>query len=459
MPLPAARFALCLHAERRSAGLRLWLEAGQSIDQPTALALGKALVALLVGQPDLRPAEAPKADKHARPTPDDAQPTAAVDAPGLASPPSVRNQEAQALAEIWHELLGVWPGPESDFFVQGGSSLMAMRLASAIHGRLGRRLLLNQFLRRPTYGALLACIRDDPEQPFAELGTRSDGDPSAPWAIAIPRLGGPGHRLPTACGVAWGPDALDVMAFDLATIADDEAGPFDPARFLGRFAALSHAQALRLGRTGPVTLVGYSLGGLGGVGTWPNRLRELGHAVGHVVLLDAYAPAYLTRTPLWLLAKLNAQARRAISRPADGPGVSGLAGQGPSPAGEASAAPRRAAAGHDAHAKEAARARWRRIHAALARWSWPRLQAPATLVRSTLAADSVRPVRHASTNGLAPWLAGPCTVRPVPVAHLEMLTAGAERLAETVADLLTVPGHRTAPPHAGRSSPSADRPG
>ena len=423
----AARFGLCMHVERRSTGIRLWLEAARARYSETQLeSLGNHVVDLLLGI---------GVNSVERPNTSHAKACAVTTA-------RVSTVEREELADLWMEFTGVAPSDSAHFFSQGGTSLTAMRLAAAVRRRTGRRLMLNQFLQDPTLKGLANSIRDDTEQPFAEFSTGIDTNDDAPWCVAIPGSAGRAidyHRLWTLAD-APGRIVKDMLAFDLATIATTEQTRFDSGRFFGRFIALTHAHAITANRRGPVTLLGYSLGGLVAM-DMARALVELGHTVDRVVLLDAYAPAYLSRTPVWYIAKLNSRLRNLGLRP------------------EASQPADAMIDSSDAHATEASRAAWKTIHKELSAWSPPALDVPVVLVRSSSAWDHVRPVRHARTNGLGPWLGRHLDVRVLDVDHLAMLTSKASAVAEAIADALTMPAARTTPAtRVGQRSPTDRHP-
>lgn len=404
---PAARFALALHVERRASGLRVWVEASaDAFDAATLSAIGGQWVARLLGSHSDTDAHTVEVEK--------ASVASTLDA---ASP-----SELLELSDLWHELLGTRPETTSDFFVDGGTSLLAMRLAAAIHRRLGRRLLLNQFLQRPTFEGLARSIRDDAEHPFAEFAdhaARADA-PDAPWCIAIPGSTGRAvdlYRLWRELGKA-SPRAMDTLAFDMAAIADGEAAAFRPERFFARFTALAHAHALASGRRGPITLLGYSLGGLVAL-DMAGRLCELGHDVRRVVLLDAYAPCYLSRTPMWFLGKVHARlrhGRRKAPRNPVQPAVIDIPGD-----------------------QADSRARWRAMHHRIARWQVPSVSCEVVLVRSAPAWQYVHPVWRARTNGFGPQLRGALDIRVLDVEHLGMLTTDAPVVARALRDVLAAP--------------------
>ncbi|MEQ9094862.1 MAG: amino acid adenylation domain-containing protein [Phycisphaerales bacterium] len=427
IPQPAARFGLCLHVERRTNELRLWLEASaDSFTDDQLVEVGRQIMDLML-RGSASPARSARIERFQA----EEDHTASL-------------AERSVLAELWTEFLGSEPRPERDFFQDGGTSLLAMRLAGAIHKRLGRRLMLNQFLRRPTLDGLAASIRDDAEHPYAEFSVAGPDDDhsEAAWFIGIPGSAGRAidlYRLWHELGKGDAP-APDMLAFDLATIATGESDTFDPARFFSRFTALTHAYAMAGHRNGPITVLGYSLGGLVAI-DMAHRLVELGHDVRRVVLLDAYASPYLSRTLWWFLAKANARIR-AIGRPGN----------------TYTLAPRSHESG-DAHAAEASRATWRGIHRTLADWTPPTLCTETVLVRSRPAWRHVRPVWHAATNGLGPALRGPVDVRVTDVEHLAMLTTGADRIAEEIRDVLGATEPITPATPAHRPSPIVRHPG
>ena len=421
----AARFGLCLHVERRPSCVRMWLEADASHFSSDRLrALGQRVVALVKNQ------ASPAAGS-----------IAGMPQPAGELPDAVTTQERHELAEIWNELLGQTPDPGSDFFIDGGTSLLAMRMSAAIHRRLGRRLMLNQFLRRPTFTGLTQSIQDDYEQPYAEFSSQRGAASDQPWCVAIPGSAGRAidyHRLWTLLGER----APDTVAFDLATIAAGESGRFNPDRFYARFTALTHAHALRHDLSGPITLMGYSLGGLIAL-DMATSLKDLGHTIRRVVLLDAYAPAYLAHTPAWLLGKLNAQVRTILSR-------------SPRATASQSTAVRTKRTMASVPRGRMDRWVWRAIHADLARWRPRPVDVPVVLLRCTSASKRLRPIRHGRTNGLGPLLRAGVEVREVDIDHLAMLTTQAATVAATIQDLL-MDEARAPESHVSPTQPNARR--
>ncbi len=113
-----------------------------------------------------QPPEQASADRtesaiHADARPDTAQPTAAVPVQvqeGQGSP-VVEDDVQSAIADIWQELLGVErPAADVSFFALGGQSLLATRLITRIHERLGVELPAQSVFDAPTIAGLALAV-------------------------------------------------------------------------------------------------------------------------------------------------------------------------------------------------------------------------------------------------------------------------------------------------------------
>jgi amino acid adenylation domain-containing protein len=94
-----------------------------------------------------------------------------------------------ALLEVWRETLGPTVGADSDFFVTGGNSLAAMKVARRIAERLDRPCPAILIFRHPTVRALAAALGAEPA-PDA-IWTRW-GRAGAPLIVALPPAPGLG---------------------------------------------------------------------------------------------------------------------------------------------------------------------------------------------------------------------------------------------------------------------------
>ncbi|WP_248001713.1 phosphopantetheine-binding protein [Streptomyces sp. RPA4-5] len=108
--------------------------------------------------------------------------------PGLPSAPAPEGARAQAVTEGFTELLGRQPGPDDDFFLLGGHSLVAVQLAER----------LRQALKLPLTGLDIMQART-PRAVTALLDARAAERAAAPTVTAarprqLARGHGPGHR-------------------------------------------------------------------------------------------------------------------------------------------------------------------------------------------------------------------------------------------------------------------------
>jgi len=321
----------------------------------------------------------------------------------------VSGASRELLRGMWTELLGSDPEPGSRFDEAGGDSLMAMKLAGMIHARIGRKLHIGEFLRHKTFESLVHWVRDDPEEPYSDF--RRGQMESGELVLAIPGALGRAvdlHPIWEGClerGLPFG----RMLGFDLVTLV--RALPLDgelPARTVDRITEV----ALRERAGAPITLIGYSLGGLLAIGV-ADRLSRVGVPVSRLILLDAYAPAYLSHTPAYYAARVNAEWRRGIRR------GSGSAGRHKMP--------------NQLKRDPADVALWKSVLDTYSAWKLPRIDAACLIVRSASGAGRLRPLRHASTNGLRRYLRGEVRTDTIEVDHLRMLTAGVDEVCRSIA--------------------------
>ncbi len=397
VPQPAARFGVALHVERRSAGTRLWLEASSSsVDREDLGAIANGVIAAFRG--DSSAVSSIDFAVHSG----TAQPVAPTDAERSRTVHAQRTGDV--LSALWTELLGAAPTPARDFYASGGSSLKAMQLGAKIHDRTGMKLHVGEFLREPTFDGLLRWVREDPERPYALFRRREPSD-GHETMLAIP--GSSGRALDLhAFWSAYSehePNAERMVGCDLVTIANELAPNADAQSIRRAFIERAVQAAIDEAEGSIIRIMGYSLGGVIALGA-ASALLERGASVQEIILLDAYAPAYLIRSRQTIAAKLNARIRRGLRT---------------SPA-------KRRTTGTGEKAEPPNRELWRKIHHAFASWTPPRLHVPTVLVQSATAQRQVRPVLHAKSNGLKPYLRGPFRTVSVEVDHLKMLTTGAE---------------------------------
>ncbi|MCB5906968.1 condensation domain-containing protein [Streptomyces pinistramenti] len=235
-----------LLAEDSRGSRMLWKDPHGTVDPDLLASLARdhlAVVADMVadpygtladGQARLPAVSAPPPDDAAAAAhgPHAAEPAPALDAPRpqAPAPSSLTSPTAVALAEIWHQVLGVPVASADDsFFEMGGHSLLATTLLTRIGRRFGTEPSLRDLFSHPGFGELVRLIDQGP----APSRATQDDTPAA-----RPEPGGP---LP-ASGFQesiWLAQRLDpVHATYHVPLSWDVAGELDPARLRRALALL-----------------------------------------------------------------------------------------------------------------------------------------------------------------------------------------------------------------------------
>ena len=190
---------------------------------------------------------------------------------------------ARLYAEILH--LPAPPGAQTDFFVAGGDSLAAVRLCLRLEEELGRDPGLGAVLERPALGDLAAWLDrnaagDDGTGPVLHLGRAAQG--AAPL-FAIHPAGGLcwcyrtlAQALPDRAAIGLQPSLLHADAPDPASLTDMARAYMDRAE--------------RIQPEGPLSLIGWSLGGIIAHAMAAEAERR-GRRIDRLLLLDAYPSA------------------------------------------------------------------------------------------------------------------------------------------------------------------------
>ncbi|MBT8471668.1 MAG: AMP-binding protein, partial [Marinicaulis sp.] len=200
-------------------------------------------------------------------------------------------QELEAhLVDVWRDIL---ENPDidldSDFFAHGGTSLLAVRLNSAIEKAFGVRPQLTAVFEAPTVRQLALRMKSEAGEGGAVLLAQTDLDDTAPALFAL-------HGLFVYRDLANG---LKDTAHTYGVFLEEEAQSqnsqtHDDVKDAEQLAARYAEQILRIRPQGPYHLAGLSRGGLIALDT-AKLLREMGHEVGLVGLLDTNAPQTLWR--------------------------------------------------------------------------------------------------------------------------------------------------------------------
>lgn len=190
------------------------------------------------------------------------------------------------LARLFGEALGsdTPVSADTDFFLAGGDSLLAVHLTLRIREHFGYDPGLGALFETPTVAALAARL--DAGDGFAEAGL----------GPVIRLANGPAERPPLflihpAGGLAWGYRTLASALEPSRTVHGLQSPALDPEQPPPEnLEALAHAyaeQVMAIAPEGPVHLAGWSVGGIIAQ-AMAAILQEKGRTIGLLALLDAY---------------------------------------------------------------------------------------------------------------------------------------------------------------------------
>ena len=201
-----------------------------------------------------------------------------------------RDLYEQKLVAIWGELLGVHPiGVEDDFFLAGGHSLLAVRLMAWVEQEFGQQMSIAALFKGPTIAQLAALLRKGEQAPtWSSLVSVQAAGTMRPLFF-VPGGGGNVFYL-YALAHHLG---LDRPFYGLQAHGLD--GKSEPHGSIEAMAAAYVLEVLATQPEGPYLLGGHSSG------SWvafemARQLRNRGHEVAMVVVVDTPAPIPETRT-------------------------------------------------------------------------------------------------------------------------------------------------------------------
>ena len=194
-----------------------------------------------------------------------------------------RNSTERELLKVWEQVLNVHPiGIRNNFFDLGGHSLLAIRLLNRVEDVFGIRLPIAAIFQSPTIEEMALVL----------IGKVQPPD----WTVLVP-INKRGSQRPVYCVHGAGGGILGYAALAKA-LGDDQPfyglqakgvdGKEEPHHRIEEMAAFYIEQIQRLQPTGPYDLAGYSFGGFVAY-EMACQLRDQGHQVGLLAMLDTYA--------------------------------------------------------------------------------------------------------------------------------------------------------------------------
>ena len=218
-----------------------------------------------------------KVDKKALPAPVCAQ--AARDQKGKAPGDVLQAQ----LAQIWESVLDKRPiAVDDDFFELGGHSLLAVRLMHSMERTFAKKLPITTLLHAPTIEQLANLLQREKWSPAWSSLVLMQGSGTKPPFFCVHGIGGTVLRFRDLARLV----GSDQPFYGLQAQGLDGELPFH-ARVEDM--AAHYIRELQIVQSrGPYYLGGYSFGGMVAL-EMAHQLKARGHAVGLVILLDAFA--------------------------------------------------------------------------------------------------------------------------------------------------------------------------
>ena len=259
-------------------------------DMPKGISVLLALPRTPAGDVDRQALKAPSPD----PLPARERSPAAPAPATIGSAP----ENEQALAKIWADVLGVEEvKPSDNFFALGGHSLLALRMFSSMKETFGIKPDLALLFKAPT---LAAFCREVFGENIAAPEPEATSTRSAYWEKSIYRQGDGSCKVYTlnhpllyyhmANALVEGPTVVNLHMF--GADIDNELRKLSLEQIV---ADAILAMDLRP-NSGAVAIVGLCVNGILAI-EMARQLRQLGHDVQCVAVIDSWAPGYFRSLP------------------------------------------------------------------------------------------------------------------------------------------------------------------
>jgi amino acid adenylation domain-containing protein len=206
-----------------------------------------------------------------------------------------------AVADVLEELLDVHGiGRDENFFELGGHSLMGAQLVVRVQQRFGVDLALLTIFENPSVAGIAAVIDE------RRLAPNRDWEPAAEASRLVVQIRS--GTLPALFCIHPVDGSLAAVHQILGDLDSERAvygalppqvrNRYDPSTSVEEMVDELLPEILRVQPDGPYLMVGYSFGGLLAYAL-AGRLRDLGHEVRLVGLIDTMSPAEFLREYTW----------------------------------------------------------------------------------------------------------------------------------------------------------------
>ncbi len=215
-----------------------------------------------------------------------------------------RTQTEKVLADIWSEVLGrPVASVYDDFFDIGGHSLLAVRLFSIVHARLGKQLPLAAVIAHPTIAALAELIDGDDRTTDGYVSlVQMQRRGTRPPVFVVHEITGDviGYRHMVDCL------GVDQPVYGLQSVGVDRRHPVLPT--IEAMAASYVEEMVHFWPDGPYRIVGSCFGGVVAYEV-ARQLSARGLNVDLLMLIDAVPYGYHGDPPPPLLRRVVKRAR------------------------------------------------------------------------------------------------------------------------------------------------------
>ncbi len=194
-----------------------------------------------------------------------------------------RNEFEVRLIRIWEDILGLRnPSIRTNFFEAGGDSLRAVQLLSAIKNEFSKLLPLELLYEEGSIESLAVHLKSNNIRPTGSVLVKlyKDSSGASPLFLVHPLSGSVMCYNPLARMLQY-----PLFGLQSASLETDTK----PIETIEKMASQYLASLLKVQKTGPYFLGGWSFGGVVAY-EMAQQLEDMGHVVSDIILFDSAAP-------------------------------------------------------------------------------------------------------------------------------------------------------------------------